>query len=369
MNEREEMEGACFPLDLSREEYVAYYRLFARFTGADRSKYLWAGVLCALLAGEVLLSVWDAGVSWTEKGILLGCLLLALWYLLAGIPWMRRRHAGKVYDRATAGGQIFEGVFTITPLKAVKETPSGRFELTFANGAIFAETKDMQCFLNATGRSIVLPARCLTPEDAETVRALAAAAIPPEFYRLYQPVQAERTERMPMPELKEDVLPLMTVHVAYRPEEMQRLMKTLSRRAFVSAFPPYVTVAFILALLLGMFYGFMTGAVAFWILLGLSLLSIRASLRRRYPAHGEHAERLSFDLLLTEDAVVVDGGGQNGRVYLPWPTVAHAVEGEDAVEFYNRRQYIYVPKRCIEDMDRCRGIVDRCRRSADRKER
>ena len=139
-------------------------------------------------------------------------------------------------------------------------------------------------------------------------------------------------------------------------------MKTLFSRAFSTGFLLYVPFVFLAALFLGTTQGFTVGVIGFWVIIAILLLLLWLGLRRKYPAKVENILPFSFELQFTEEALIIDGGNTNGKAYFRWERISHAVESEDAVEFYNRRQYLYVPKRCIEDMEQCRRIVDDCRR-------
>lgn len=360
MEPREETGIIQFPVDLNKKEYISYFALFDRVSGAGKRRLIWTGVIAGWLAVEMVLSLLDSPDRLSDALTYGGMLVLCLVCFLVFAPLFRRWQAGKSFDAAVHSGQVFTGTFTLTEQKAEKVTPSVRSEMPLTGETLFVETEAMQCFLNRNSRAIVLPARCLTKEDAEAVRTFATATLPPQNCRQEKSVKAERTTRLTIEE-KPETPPLMEISVSYRQEELKRLMKTLFSRAFFATFMVYLPFAFLAALMLGLTRGFLTGAIAFWVIVVGICLLLWLGLRRKYPIKVEDLPPFSFELRFTEEALTVDGGSENGKAIIRWELLSHAVESEEAVEFYNRRQYVYVPKRCIEDMELCRRIVDDCR--------
>lgn len=357
-----------FAVDLEKTEYIRFFDLLSRFNGVERLKRWGSWLVCFLLAGTLVswvradgAAIWQSHEFW----LLSGLFLVTVLYMTLGIPLLRRRQAATTFDRAVEAGQIFAGTVTVTESAVTKETPSGTLSLSFCERILYLETREMQVFVNTAGRAIVLPGRCLTAPDAAAVRRVAENAVPQPFRRVRETVVPCRQERMSVFVEKETQPPLFETQVSYREEERRVLAKELSRRAFLGALPPYAVSAFLIAFLFGLTDGFFVSALIFWGVLALSLLLLGFSSRRRYTALMQSGG-FSFTFSVTEEAITVDGGIQNGRVLLPWKRVSHAVEGTDAVEFFNRRQYIYIPKRCIEDMEEFRGLVERCRRLKER---
>ena len=368
MEENNNTASLCFAVDLEKTEYIQFYDLLSRFNGAQRMKRGGCWLVCFLVVSTLLSWVQTDGAAMlqsTDFYLLAGLLVLTVLYMTVGIPLFRRRQAATAFDRAVEAGQIFAGTVTVTEAAITKETPSGTLSLRFSEKLLYLETREMQVFVNTAGRAIVLPGRCLTAEDAAAVRQIAENAIPQPFRRVRETVVARRSERMTLPDEPETVSSLFEIQVHYRAEERQALARELARRIFFSSFPPYAVSAFLFAFLFGMVDGFLVSALVFWGVLVLSLVLLFVSIRRRSRALMENDD-FSFTFSITENAITVDGGAQNGRVMLPWERVSHAVEGADAVEFFNRRQYIYIPKRCIEDIEAFRGLVERCRRLKER---
>ncbi len=358
MEPREETGVIEFPVDLNKKEYIEYFRVVDRVSGVNKRRLFFTAVVGGWLLIELLQVVRQPASAFTDVLPFAGMLVVFLLLYLVAFPLFRRWQSGRSFDAAVNAGQVFFGTFTLTEEKAVKVTASVKAEIPLSRDTLFVETKQMQCFLARGSRAIILPARCLTREDAEAVRTLVTATLPPENCRLLRPVEVQRETRMELP-AETDAPPLLSISVSYRQDELKRLMKTMFSRTFFPSFLLYMPLSFIAALLFGITRGFVAGAIVFWGMIGAVALLLWFALRRKYPANVENMPPFSFELLFTEDHLVVESG--NGKMFLRWEQVSHAVEGEDAVEFYNRHQYVYVPKRCIEDMEECRRMVDHCR--------
>lgn len=351
-----------FAVDLEKTEYLHFFRLLYRFDGGQRIQSFILGGFSLFLLLMLVAGLREDGLQAFRDAdflLLCGIMLLDLAQWLLVMPLRRRQLAKRTYTQAVEDGQIFAGTVTVTDTDIVKETPSGTQTIRFTDRILYLETPEMQVFVNTGGRSIVLPARCLTPADAAAVREKARAALPPPFFRVLGTVVPQRQERMPVPEAPVAPETLFSTRVTYRDEERHTLVRELSRRAFLAGFLPYVPVAFLLALVFGLMDGFVIGAVIFWSTLLLLFLLVFSSSRRRYA--GLLADdAFSFLFSVTADAITAESR-DNGKTRIRWSRIAHAVEGEDAVEFYNRRQYMYIPKRCIDDIEDFRRLVERCR--------
>lgn len=351
-----------FGIDLDKKEYVRFFMAVRMFDARYRIK-VWlgstvtTGLLCLLFFSV------DASVESLRSPTtlwLLGLLVLAAVLTWAVLPLCTRLQAARQYVTAREDGVDFFGVVTLSEQAIEKKTLSGTVTLPFSEGVMFFETPDMQVFYKPGSRAIVLPARCMTRENADTVRVAAArlAANPP--IRQGGQLVPARTEPLPT-ELPPQKEPLFSVRICYRDDERRVLAREICRRLADGYILPYAFTAFAAALVLGLLDGFSAALIGFWVTVGLLFGILFLRVRQHYHSITD-SDTSGYTLSLTDDAIIADGGEGNGRLVLPWEKLRHAVEGEDAVEFYDRRHYIYLPRRCIEDMDAFRALVERCRK-------
>lgn len=357
--ENEKDTALTFGVGLNKNEYVIFQKTMARFTAGKR----FSKVLSAAVVMFAVFTVRDAlkqGVQ-ALKGIYFLSTLgfLAVLFLCTTVFPAIGRHfrAVRGYDDAIAGGQIFDGMVTVNTEGITKVTESGSVMLSFDRDLLFLERKDMFIFINRFGQGIVLPARCLTAEDADAVRETAKRYIQPRFVMNKGTLVPQAKERLQLKEVS-PLQVLYTFTVQYEEAEHKAFMKTLMKRDILRTAPLTFLFCFLLSVSIAIDNGFTTAAVAFWIAVvlfaGLKLLFWLP----RYKRANKNAAPLT--VTLNEKAVVVEKKAQPvpHKVILQWKDIAHAVESEETVEIYNQRQYIYIPKRCVGDMDFLRNVVN-----------
>lgn len=358
--ENEKKTPLSFGVDLNEKEYIIFQRTVSKFSAAKRlSGFFLLGL--ALFAVFMITQTIQEDVSQLFSADTLSLLVFTV---LSAVSWLivppllDRIRFKKGYADAIAGGQVFEGMVTVTEESITKVTPSGTLTLPFDNNLLFVERKDMMFFVNRFGQGIVLPARCMTAEDAAVVREVAQASVYPRFFMVKGSFAAARTERMTF-ESVEPVKTLYTVNITYNGDEQRIMIKTLVKRDVSRTVPSVSLLAFLFAACFGWSYGFWVAAIIF----GVSIL-LFAGIKclfwlPRYKAAGK-GEAVTLSVLFTEQAVVMErevGQGKQ-RLILRWKDVAHAVESENAVEIYDKKQYMYIPKRHIGDMDFLRQLVN-----------
>ncbi len=363
MYEEKKESAVTFAVDLSKEEYLKFYKVVARYSSAGTIQKI-ALFLVIAMVGIPFYSLYEMGgikalLSYEALSLLVPAVMLLL-YNFCIMPWMRKRQAEKGYDAAVAGGQVFAGMVTVNRQSIIKVTSSGSLTMPFSDRILFHEQEDMQVFINTQGRGIVLPARCMTPETANAVREIAMGVLPPTFCRIKAPVRCERTEPMELIEAKPQEVLFETV-VSYEQEDRRFVSKELSARAVKASILPGTVIGFIIALLTAGSGDIVTAAFFFWgillIFVGYAYFSSRS--RAKFMLSQEN---FRFTFKITSKAVLMDGGERRGILSIPWNAVKHAVEGETYLEFYNQNQYICIPKKLITDIDSFRSLVDRCRK-------
>lgn len=176
-----------------------------------------------------------------DISLLLMVLLLVLMevYLFVMLPRQMRVRAGRSYDQSLMTGYRYEGLVTVGPASIRKTTAKAVTEIPFAACTLYIEAADMLVFGGTEGRSIVLPARCLTGPDAALVRQMALTYVPGPRQRLYGRLVPGAAVRLPEPDLsplpEEDAE--LSVRMEYTEKEFIRLMTASSVDGFIKNLP------------------------------------------------------------------------------------------------------------------------------------
>lgn len=363
MTEQQKPAAVHFAVDLNKAEYVSFYKVVTRFSSASTVKRIGLFLVLAMVVVPYgsLYQAYGVGalLTWDALSLLIPAALL-LFYNFAVMPWLRMRQAKKGYDTAVAGGQVFAGTVTVNDRSVMKTTVSGSVTMSFSDRILFFEQEDMLVFINTAGRGIVLPARCMTADTANAVRALARAALPPAFCKCKAPIRCTRETPFEV-DPPAPAKTLFETAVSYSDEDSALVTKELSRRAAKASVLSGCIIGFLLALFIANEGAFITAAFVFWltilVVVGYAFLSARARAKFAFSS-----QNFRFTFKVTEKAVIADGGERRGVTAIPWKELRHAVEGDTILEFYNRYGYIAVPKRLIDDMDSFRALVDACRK-------
>ncbi len=353
-----------FPVDLSRDEYVDFNLLLQKAGGALRLR---RGMMIAFLILAVF-SLLLLVVDWIHIGQLdlpmLLCVLLtgAVAVSLQVIPGLLvRQNAGKTYDQNVLSGHDFYGMVRVYPDRIEKITGDVTACIRFAENASYIETETMMVLLTNTSRAIVLPARCMTREDADSVRQAVLPGIPVIRQRLFGKMIPKATSRMAPPQIhQEESISLMSLRIVYESDEFLKWMQDSISRNYGRVLPFFSVISLVLALAFGFMSGFLSALLAFvgmMILMTLLNWVLPRSRSKRMVEIGTAANR-TLQLDLTEKGLIGKSTTPGEELRLPWSSIRHAVDREDCVEFSNKRVFIRVPKRCIPDIEELRRIVD-----------
>lgn len=354
----------CFAADLRREEYIAFNMLLAKNGGVLRMRKVHTAIFVVMLG----VSVWMLLLEFLEFGTLDPVMLLVIGFiavtgglLLFGMPAYLRHNAGRAYDQSLLAGHSYYGMVQVYGDRIEKVSGGTTSAIQFSENAAYLEDRDMMVILASSSRAIVLPARCMTREDADRVRQTILAGIPPVRQRLLSRLSPQAERRMPPPEEKpvcdEE---LYALNVRYEPEEFVKMVSDTAMRSYVRMLPLYSGTALASGLMAALLFDVPAGLGTFvLIMLALFLLNtLSARSRAKRSLAVMSADALSIRLTLTERGLVASGARAGEETRIPWVSLQHAVEKKDCVEFYNNRLFIRVPKRCIFDMDELRRVVD-----------
>lgn len=365
--EKENQTEVSFAVDLSKEEYQQFYKIILKYSSASPMQKLGLALVIIMVMVPSV-SLYQSGGfaafwSWDALSVFIPAVLLLL-YNHVLLPIFRKRQADRGYDAAVAGGQVFFGTVTVTKEKITKTTSSGSLTMSFSERVLYHEQADMQVFVNAQGRGIILPARCMTAENAQTVRQLATAALPRAVCKIKKPIECQR--ETPLEYTEEVVItPEFETDITYNAEDRNFVSKEVSARHFKKSFFSNCFISFFAALIFGFGLAPIVGLIIFaGVLLVLTLFLAFTTRRRAKLLLSDEDFRFTFKI--AQKALIVDGGARRGVYSIPWKEVRHVYESEKHLEFYSKYHYICVPKRLIADMDSFCRLVDTCRRAEER---
>ncbi len=352
-----------YAVGLSREEYIYSQQLVSKVQRGRRALGSWwfsvllmIPCVLAVFADRQLSGQWDPALI----AIVAMMVVAEVWVLLA-TPYQLRRQHGRAYDKTCFHGYSFDGVVTVGERSITKKAAKGTTQIPYAACVAFIEDPEMILFGVGKGKSIVIPKRCLTAEDAEATRKAALAAIPPSRCYLLGRVDAELSSRLPLPEegvpAPED--PLMLMRVEYTPRELKSQATETAIRNFGEMLPQRMLTA-VLIVIVSYFVAdipplptFLLCAVVIFL---LAIMGARTRVQRALTLSQGEARFVTVEL--TERLIRIGNKGAE-KLQVPWSYVTRAVEAPCEVEIYVSGDKAFtIPKRCIEDMEQLRRIVD-----------
>lgn len=355
-------------VDLTREEFIAFRMLNARLLGPMRQRIptLIVSIVCFFLLGGYAIFEWQAHiVPYPDPVLVVGAFVVLIPALIfcVYVPQRMKKQAGKQYDRSVQAGMDFCGELFIYPDCIEKASSTVTASVRFDERMLFIETAEMMVITAIGSPAIVLPARCLTDEMARAVRQ-ASMQIPPRNRRFIARVKARgEVVAPPAPKAKPEELWVQTF--TYTAEEYTVVLKGLIQQHFWRMSPMLALVAMMGAILFG--NADVTNLAAniplfVVIMLVLVLFNLVLPLRRvKTQAESLSAHDLTMQVRL--DTMMIHNklpkGGEN---WVLWCDVDHVYEREDFVEIvHNKKASLFIPKRCIPDLNELDAIVKRCR--------
>ncbi len=353
-----------YAVGLSREEYVRSSQLVAATLQRKQvnGRRIVSVLLLLICAGMVAMDYRLTGVIEPAVAIIMTLMMVAELWMLLDLPRQQRRMNAAVYDSTLFSGHSFDGVLTVDDRGVTKRTPDDSTRVEFTQCEAYVEAEDMIMFCVTNGRSIVVPARCLTSEDAEFTKQKALAVIDASKQYIVSELRPMLENRVPVgPLTAEEEEPLLSVRVEYTAAELKSNMADTAIRAFFGKFPNKMLAGVLFTILF--YYGtnvsplpmFLSAMVVLFI---MDIVSARVRTRRAIAASNGDVCRVTVEL--TEHHLRVIGSGEKGRrIAVPWKRITRAVERPAEVEFLaEEARVIVIPKRCISDMEGLRMFVD-----------
>lgn len=356
-----EVEGDGIPVDMTRDEFVRFQTLVSQISGPLRTRTVTL-VFSLLLGGSLLLPellLWWRGDQ--PDFMLMAVVLLTIGaslVLWAVTPLFHVRRAEKQYDSAIEAGQSYFGLLRIYDDRLEKAKPDYSLTIPFGQQAMLIEDATMFVLMNRARQAIIIPARCITAEQAQSIRAAADNRMPPSNRRFVSRLEPLGQPALLPPSTEGEVLFVDTIR--YTPEEYTVVAKELTTQQFWRRAPLLCSLCVLVALAFGWdgqnllpVLGWFAGAAAV-----LTLFNLVLPLRRiQKMAPHMRTEQLSVRVTVDYRGVRLLKDNQ-GEGSMPWSAVKHVYDAESFVKFAGKQEF-YLPKRCIPDLETFSADIDR----------
>ena len=360
----EEEDGCRFPANLTRDEYLQFNLLVARTTGTLRHQKLQIGVLIGMIAAGFCILCVSKFVYQYVDGLIVAMLLVLMGLaliLFGGMPGYIRRAAARAYDQTVRKGHTYYGTIHVLEDRMTKKSRMSQVTIYYEGKASFIESRDLLVLSEPGNKSIVIPARCLTKEDADVIRRCVREKVDKSRLFTFGDLVPRAAARMNSHTEEPDDKELLVITVQYTPQEFVSMVSDKSLKGFVRTLPVYGSISILTGLLIGMLNGYYWGLITFVCLISIIFLltvgwtRLRAALSvRRMPP-----EALTLRIGLSEKGMTIRSPQQPEQLEYIWPMVTSAVERTDSVEFQAGNMFLRIPKRSISDLQTLKALVDR----------
>lgn len=353
-----------YGVGLERDEYVRSQELaFATFQKHALSSRRIFSVVLMVMCVMMLVSEYRLLKTVVfDVAVLVGLMILSELWIMFDQPRQMRKAQKTAYDATLFSGHSFDGVITVTEESISKMTTDETTTISFSQCMAYVESEDMLLFCVRQGKSIVIPSRCLTAEDAEETKRLAFSVIPPMKRYIKEALIPKAEARLPaeLPPVAEDDV-LVEIPVVYTAGELRANLTDTALRGFVSKFPNKVLLAVFFAAIV--YFGaevpvFPVFLLSLLLLFLLAIVNVLIQSKRMIAVSDGDVCRVT--LTLTDKGLRAVGVGKKVQhICVPWKYITRAVERPKEVEFFSEKNSIVtIPKRCIPDMDELRTVVD-----------
>ncbi len=349
-----------YPVDLNEQEFLEFHMTLARKMGALRTQKPMLVLFAVYLVVDVISLIKDfldtGHISWTLlviAAVTLACGAMTLYAMPARI----RKTAKANFLTGNLNG--YYGEITVTPHAVMKKIGDETVTVPLDEHAIYLEDKGFMAF-TAQGqtRSIVIPARCVTPQMAAVIR----EAVFAPTARIQRRVFARMEATAPAPIARRDFpappQTLYTLDFTYTEQEAVKLFRDVAMKQYFSSLPTLSAMAIMAGLLLAILQEqvFWFPLVSLGIIFGyLAILTVQASSRgKNAGATGNRTH-----LTLTDRGIEWRISPTGQHLAFGWRGVERAVERADCVEFFHSgNNLLRIPKRAIDDFDEFKRVVD-----------
>lgn len=355
-------------VNLTREEFIAFRMLTARLLGPLRQRVptLVVSILCCgMLGGYAVFEWWTKNwQGYPDPVLSVGAVLTLIPALIVCVymPWRLRKNAEKQYDRSVQAGMDYCGELTVYPDCIEKAGQTVTASIRIDERMLFIETADMLVITAPNSPAIILPGRCLTEGMAQQVRQ-AVERLPMRNRRFIGRIQCGG-EIVPPPKPTAKPEELWVNTFTYTAAEYATVLRGIINQHFWRMAPLLAVVSVMGALVFGYDGESLIPCIGYFVVFMVLLILFNLVLPlRRVKIQTETLSAHDLTMQVRMDTVAL-------RVKLPkgaenwvlWCDVDHVYERENFVEIvHNKNASLYIPKRCIDDIDALDAVIKQCR--------
>lgn len=353
-------ERVGIPVDLTRDEFVDYHKKVAKKFGTLRMQL--PTVILFIIYLVVIGSYMTMDLAATGQVNWHLLLMMFITVVCGGLtlylmPWRVKRTAITLYELGNVSG--YYGEVSITPTHIIKDLGTDKVSIPLSERSMYFETDTFMAFSTlGENRTIILPRRCVTKGMAHAIRQVVFAPECRVVKRVTKRMNADKDEPIARRDWPTDPTPLCEVDITYEEAEVKKQLSDMNWKKYVQSLP-FTTL---LGLMLGAMFATAEESILVFlvttlgVILGMLLLSMLNTAARAKQIL--ISNDIHVTVTLTDRGVQSKGRNQQKAALLRWESIEKAIERPSSVDLIGAGQYIRVPKRCIDDVDRFIAMVD-----------
>ena len=348
------------PVDLTEQEFLDFSMTVAKKMGVLRTQIPMLILFGVYLVIDLVSFVREYLQTGTISLYLLSIALITLVCAGLSVGIMPRRIKKAAKASYVSGSQTgYYGELFVTSYAVMKNIGTETVSVPLDEHSIYLEDKGFMAFIaQGQQRTIVLPARCITPDTAKCIREAVFSEKARLQRRVFARMESKASEPIARRELSGTPTSLYTVDFSYNEKEIAKLHMDVAMAQYFRSLPTVsamsVMAGLLMAILQEQLWWF--PCLSLGIIFGYLLLTALTA-NARGKKMGEMPNRTH--LTLTDRGIDVKMSPNGQHVTCGWQGVERAVERADCVEFFHGGGHLLrVPKRAIEDFEEFRRVVD-----------
>lgn len=362
MNEeyQEEIREEGFPVDLNEQEFMAFHMALAKKMGALRTQTPIMILFAVYLVVDIVTFVKeyiDTGTFSLSLAIIALVTLACAALSMTVVPARIKKNAKAGFLVGNQNG--YYGEITVTPYAIMKNIGSETVTIPFSEQTLYVEDKEFMAFTTAgQQRSIVLPARCMTPDMAAQVRQAVFAPNVSIQRRVFARMEARASAPIPRRDFLAAPQTLYLVDFQYTEAELSKLFMDVALKQYFQSLPTVAAMSILAGLLMAILQEQVLWfpCLSLGIIFGYLLITVITAKNRGKKTD---AVQNRTHLSLTDQGITLRISPSGQHLNFGWQSVERAVEREAYVEFFHSGgNLLRIPKRAIEDFEEFRRVVD-----------
>ncbi len=346
--------GEGQPMDINREEFIRFQQLVMEKSGPMVMRHLLpvlALMACVTLIPEVITLLKGDTTYWlfTAVSAVVAVAALVLW---AVMPPLLKRRMGKLYDRFIEAGHSHYGLCRVCYDRVEKVKYDFTLTVPLDATCLIIEDAAMFVVMNTRRQAVILPARFVTPEQADILHQVVQRLNPRQYRFKSSLVPGGLTAVAPAMETRQVAF---EGEIEYTNEEYVTVSKEFMAMQFWQRAPIWVMTTTLCSLMVEFSSedGLLATVAAFLLLMGINWLINwqlpRTRIARAIAAGAVPAEARRMTIQVDDKGVRLIDKNQ-GQAAVPWSAIKHVYDAKPFVKFVGHQQVLFLPQRYVEDL-------------------